>query len=142
MMSKRRVVITGLGTINPVGHNVQETWEGLLHGKSGIDVIKNFECTDDYTSKIAGEIKNFDAQDHFDKKRIKKIDAYTLFALIASKQAFFDAKMDQFSYNPERVGTLVSTGIGGMLTFETEAAKMVTHGPKKNQSIFYPQNDF
>ncbi len=71
-MSKRRVVITGMGTINSVGHNVKETWKNLLAGESGIDQIKNFEITDEYASKIAGEIKNYDPNEYFDRKRIKK----------------------------------------------------------------------
>ena len=71
-MNKRRIVITGMGTINAVGHDVDETWKNLLAGKSGVDHIKNFEITEEYTSRIAGEIKDYDPNEHFDRKKIKK----------------------------------------------------------------------
>jgi len=83
-MNKRRVVITGLGTINAVGNNTDETWKGLVAGKSGIRLITNFEITDEFTSRIAGEVKNYNPTDYFEKKRVKKLDRYTQFALIAA----------------------------------------------------------
>ena len=72
-MNKRRVVITGMGTLNAIGHSVNETWENLLAGKSGIELIKNFEVTDEFSSQIAGEVKNLDMTQYFDHKRLKKI---------------------------------------------------------------------
>ncbi len=138
-MSNRRVVITGMGTINSVGHNVEEMWDNLLAGKSGIDHIKNFEITEEYASRIAGEIKNYDPNEYFDKKRIKKLDHYTQYALIAAKEAFEDSGLNDVEFDHNRAGVIVSSGIGGMLTFETEAYKMERKGPKRISPFFIPK---
>jgi len=138
-MSKRRVVITGMGTINSVGHNVEEMWNNLISGKSGIDLIKNFEITEEYASRIAGEIKNYDPKDYFDRKRIKKMDHYTQYALIAAKEAFEESGLDNIEFDHNRAGVIVSSGIGGMLTFETEAYKMERKGPKRISPFFIPK---
>jgi len=136
---KKRVVITGIGTINPVGHNIAETWENLIAGNSGIDRISKFEITDDYGSQISGEIKNFNPQDFFDRKRIKKLDPCTQLALIAAKEAFEDSGLNNFEYNPERAGVIMGSGIGGMLTFENEAKKFFEKGPKRVSPFFVPK---
>ncbi|MDP8204516.1 MAG: beta-ketoacyl-ACP synthase II [Candidatus Tenebribacter mawsonii] len=138
-MSKRRVVITGMGTINSVGHNVEETWNNLLAGKSGIDHIKKFEITEEYTSRIAGEIKNYDPNEYFEKKRIKKMDHYTQYALIAAKEAFEESGLNDVEFDHNRAGVIVSSGIGGMLTFETEAYKMERKGPRRISPFFIPK---
>jgi 3-oxoacyl-[acyl-carrier-protein] synthase II len=138
-MSKRRVVITGLGTLNAVGNSVEETWTNLLAGKSGIDLIKNFELTDEYASHIAGEVKNVDMLDHFDKRRLKKLDNYTKFALIAAKQAMEDSGLIQAEFNHDRAGVIIASGIGGMLTFEEEARKIETKGAKRISPFFIPK---
>ena len=138
-MNKRRIVITGMGTINAVGHDVDETWNNLLAGKSGVDHIKNFEITEEYTSRIAGEIKNYDPIEHFDRKRIKKMDHYTQYALISARQAFKDSGLDNADFDHDRAGVIVSSGIGGMLTFETEAYKMERKGPKRISPFFIPK---
>ena len=138
-MNKRRVVVTGMGTINAVGHNIEETWENLLDGKSGVDHIKNFEITEEYASKIAGEIKNYDPTEHFEKKRIKKLDHYTQYALIAARQAFEDSGLNNADFDHDKAGVIVSSGIGGMLTFETEAYKMERKGPKRISPFFIPK---
>jgi len=136
-MSKRRVVITGLGTINAVGNNVDETWKGLVAGKSGIELITNFEITDEFTSRIAGEVKNYNPTDYFEKKRVKKLDRYTQFALIAAKEALNDANLTDFDH--DRAGAIIASGIGGMETFEIEARKMVNSGPKRISPFFIPK---
>ncbi|MCD4818206.1 MAG: beta-ketoacyl-ACP synthase II [Candidatus Cloacimonetes bacterium] len=138
-MSKRRIVITGLGTLNALGNNVEDCWENLLAGKSGIRRIENFDAGEGFPSKIAGEVRNFDPKEHFERKQIKKMDKYTQFALVASRQAFKDAKLDEFEYDPERAGVLVSSGIGGMLTFEKEAAKLALSGPRRISPFFIPK---
>ncbi len=138
-MNKRRIVITGMGTINAVGHNVDEMWENLLAGKSGVDHIKNFEITEEYTSRIAGEIKNYDPNEHFDRKRIKKMDHYTQYAIISARQAIKDSGLDNTDFDHDRAGVIVSSGIGGMLTFETEAYKMERKGPKRISPFFIPK---
>lgn len=138
-MSKRRVVITGLGTLNAVGNSVDETWQNLLAGKSGIDTIKNFELTDDFASKIAGEVKDLNYEDYFDRKRRKKLDPYSQFALIAAHQAMKDSGLDVADFNHDKAGVLIATGIGGMLTFEQEATKLVLKGPRRISPFFIPK---
>lgn len=138
-MNKRRIVITGMGTLNAVGHNVEETWNNLLAGKSGIDHIKKFEATEDYASRIAGEIKDFDPKEHFDRKKLKKLDPYTQYALIAAKEAVEDSGLNNAEFNHDKAGVIVSSGIGGMLTFEEEAYKMERKGPKRISPFFIPK---
>jgi len=138
-MNKRRIVITGMGTINPVGHDVEEMWNNLLAGKSGVDHITNFEVTEEYASRIAGEIKNYDPIEHFDRKRIKKMDHYTQYAIISARQAFEDSGLNNSDFDHDRAGVIVSSGIGGMLTFETEAYKMERKGPKRISPFFIPK---
>lgn len=138
-MIKRRVVITGLGTINAIGHDTAETWNSLIKGKSGIEKIKNFEVTDDYASQIAGEIKDFDLEQHFDRKVLKKTDPYTCFALYAAQQAMTDSGLLECEFDHDRAGVLVATGIGGMITFEEEAYKMALKGPKRISPFFIPK---
>ena len=135
----RRIVVTGLGTLNPVGHSINETWENLIAGNSGIDKITNFEITDEYASRIAGEIKNFNPKEHFDRRHIKRMDKYTMFALFAAKQAMLDSKLLETDFDHDKAGVMIVTGIGGMLTFETEAGKLVTRGPRKISPFFIPK---
>lgn len=138
-MSKKRVVITGLGTLNAVGNSIAETWENLLAGKSGIDTIKGFELTDDFASQIAGEIKNLNMSDYFDRKRCKKLDPYSQYALIASEQAMEDAGLINDKFDNDRAGVLIASGIGGMSTFEEEASKLVLKGPRRISPFFIPK---
>jgi len=138
-MNKRRVVITGLGTINAVGKNVPQTWEGLLKGKSGISRIKTFDITEAYASQIAGEVSDFSPEEVFDKRRIKKLDRYTQFALVATKQAMDDSKLLDYRFNPDRAGVIIASGIGGIRTLEQEAYKMVNKGPKRISPFFIPK---
>ncbi|MCF7793163.1 MAG: beta-ketoacyl-ACP synthase II [Candidatus Cloacimonetes bacterium] len=138
-MSKRRVVITGLGTLNAVGNSVDETWQSLLAGKSGIDTIKSFELTNDFASHIAGEVKDLNYEDYFDRKRRKKLDPYSQFALIASHEAMKDSGLDAADFNHDKAGVLIASGIGGMLTFEQEASKLVLKGPRRISPFFIPK---
>ncbi len=135
---KRRVVITGMGTINSLGNTVDEFWNKLIKGESGITKITKFELDDQYSSQIAGEVKNFEPQKYFDRKRLKKLDLYSIFALYTAKQAI-DQSGFLSNYNPDRVGVLVATGIGGMFTFEKETEKFVLKGPKKVSPFFIPK---
>ena len=97
---KRRVVITGLGTINPLGHNTQETWENVKKGVCGIDRITQIDTTQ-FQVKIAGEVKNYQPEDYLDKKEAKRMDKYTQFAMIAAKEAFADSGIDKTSMREE-----------------------------------------
>ena len=135
----RRIVITGLGTFTAIGKNTNETWENLLAGKSGIGKISNFEITDDYAAQIAGEIKDFDPKDHFERKSIKKMDRYTILALIAAKEAMEDSGLLETEFNHDKAGVMVATGIGGMESFEIEAVKLSQKGPKRISPFFIPK---
>jgi len=138
-MSKRRVVITGLGTINAIGNNVEETWANLLAGNSGIRRITKIENIEAYASQIAGEIKDYDPLQHFEKKKIKKMDLYTQYALIAAKEAMESSGLIDADFDHDRAGSLISTGIGGMLTFEKEAQKLAAKGPRRVSPMFIPK---
>ena len=138
-MSKRRVVVTGLGTINALAHSVDEFWENLLEGKSGIDHVKHFDLNENYPSRIAGEVRNFEPELYYNKKRLKKLDRYTKLALWAAREALEDAKIDETQYDPDRSGCILCTGIGGMYTYETECAKHYQVGPRRVSPFFIPK---
>ncbi len=116
---KRRVVITGMGTINPLGHNTQDTWENVKKGVCGIDRITQID-TSEFKVKIAGEVKDYNPDEYLDKKEAKRMDRYTQFAMIAAKEAFADSGLDMTKENPLRCGTIVSSGIGGLKTIDSE----------------------
>ncbi|MCD6182457.1 MAG: beta-ketoacyl-ACP synthase II [Candidatus Cloacimonetes bacterium] len=138
-MSKRRVVITGLGMLSSVGNSVEESWEKLVAGTSGIDHIKSFDVTNDFSSRIGGEVKGFDPREHFEKKRIKKLDRYTQFALVSARQAVQDAALIDAEFNHDRAGVIIASGIGGMFTYETEAVKLALSGPRRVSPFFVPK---
>ncbi|MCB5230179.1 MAG: beta-ketoacyl-ACP synthase II [Candidatus Cloacimonas sp.] len=137
-MNKRRIVITGLGAINALAKNVDETWEKLLQGESGISHITKFDTTD-LTSKIAAEIKDYDPVDYFDRKLVKKLDLYTQYACIAGKEAMEDSMILKSSFDPTRFGVILGAGIGGIMTFEEEANKMFKGGPRRISPFFIPK---
>ncbi|MCD4650183.1 MAG: beta-ketoacyl-ACP synthase II [Candidatus Cloacimonetes bacterium] len=135
---KRRVVITGLGTINAVGNNVETTWANLVAGKCGIGLITHFD-TEGYAAKIAGEVKNFDFNAYFDRKQLKKLDLFTQYALISTDEAIADAELTEDNYDPERAGVIYSAGIGGQNTFENEAINLHLNGPRRVSPFFIPK---
>ncbi len=137
-MNKRRIVITGIGAISPTGLNVEETWNSLLAGKSGIDKITHFDASA-YAAQIAGEVKNYDPLNYFEKKSVGKLDPYTQYAIIAAREAIKDANLTEGSFDPERVGVITGAGIGGMLSFEEEARKLVESGPRRISPFFIPK---
>jgi 3-oxoacyl-[acyl-carrier-protein] synthase II len=120
-MPNRRVVITGLGALTPLGNSVEETWTGLISGVSGAEPITHFD-TSLYKTRFACELKNFDANNYFDRKEVRKYDPYTHFALVAVEQALRDSGLDLEKVNKEKVGVIWASGIGGLDTFETEVS--------------------
>lgn len=136
-MAERRVVITGLGTVNPVGIGWQDTWKALLAGQSGVDRLTNFDPDSiGLDVKIAAEVKNFNIQDFYPDKRkaggfLKEMDRTTLFAMAAAKLAMEDAHFDMSKANPERVATFVGTGVGGLTTVTQDQVKMMESGARK-----------
>lgn len=134
---KRRVVVTGLGLITPVGIGVKETWENLLAGKSGIGPITEFDATD-FPVRIAGEVKNFDPALAGDRKSVRHMDRYTQFAVAASIMAADDAGLDMTKEDPQRCGTIFGTGIGGIGTMEDTVERIEKRGPSKVNPFAVP----
>ncbi len=106
---KKRVVITGMGAVSPIGNDVDSLWKSIRDTKLGIDFITHFD-TDAIKVKVAGEVKGFDPIEYIDKKEAKRMDRYTQFAIAASKQAFEDSGLKESPYNPERMGVIVGSG--------------------------------
>jgi 3-oxoacyl-[acyl-carrier-protein] synthase II len=135
---KKRVVITGLGALSPVGNNIAETWNNLVQGVSGVDIIKNFD-TSALPVKIAAQVKNFNPEEHFDPKEIRKMDTYTQYALVASREAIKDAGLIPFTGDSWRIGVITGVGIGGIYTFEEECIKNHELGPRRISPFFIPK---
>lgn len=135
---KKRVVITGMGAITPVGHNLQETWDNLLNGVSGFDMITHFDASN-YSTKFAAEVKNFKSEDHFDSKEARKLDLYSQYAVVAAREAIKDANISCENVDPDRVGVITGAGIGGILTLEEEIGKFIAGGPRRISPFFIPK---
>ena len=118
-MEFKRVVVTGLGALTPIGNSVPEYWNGLINGVSGAALIKSFD-TSKFKTQFACEVKNFDPTDFLDKKEARKVDRFTQFALVASDQAVKNAGITKENVNPDRVGVILGSGIGGLITFQNE----------------------
>ena len=140
-MELKRVVVTGLGTISPLGHTVSETWDGLINGKSGAGPITHFDASK-FKTQFACEVKGFDPNTLMDRKEARKCDRYSLLAIHAAKQAVADAAMDLDNEDKNRIGVIFAAGIGGIKTFEDEvmgyAQTKDTIGPKFNP-FFIPK---
>jgi len=136
-MGKRRVVITGMGLMSPVGNNVQETWQALLNGKNGAAPITLFD-TSEYETKFACEVKNYNPLDYFDRKELRRLDRFSQFAILAAEEALKDSGLELDKEDRDRIGVIVGSGIGGMLSFEDEHTKLVTRGPKRVSPFFIP----
>ncbi|KPK64364.1 3-oxoacyl-ACP synthase [candidate division WOR_3 bacterium SM23_42] len=133
----RRVVITGLGAITPLGNNVKTTWDRLLKGESGIDRIKAFD-TSDHTVKIAGEVKGFNPEERINPKLVRRLDRCVQFALWSAIEAVEDAKIDFSKYDADRIGVIIGSGIGGLSTWEAEHTKFLNQGPARVSPFLIP----
>ena len=136
---ERRVVITGLGAITPIGNNTEEFWNGIKEGKCGIDEITHFDTTN-FKVKLAAEVKGYNPEEYFDRKAAKRLDTFSQFAIIAAKEAWKDSKLDKETENMERVGVIVGSGIGGLETMEKEMANIHEKGPDRVSPMFIPMN--
>ncbi len=134
---KRRVVITGVGVVSPVGNDAQTFWNSLLEGKSGIDRVAAFDASD-YPTQIAGEVKNFDPEQYMDKKDIRRTDRFVQFGLAAAKMAVEDAKLEITPENAERVGVYIGSGIGGLTTWEEQHSVLLEKGRRRVSPFFIP----
>ena len=133
-----RVVITGVGVIASNGNDVNEFWNNLQNGVSGIGRITHFDPSD-YRCQIAGEVKNFDAAEYLDRKEAKSMDRFCHFAVKASDEAVAMAGISSDELDPERIGVLIGSGIGGLLTLETEVANLINKGPKRVSPMLIPK---
>ena len=136
---ERRVVITGLGAITPIGSNTEEFWKGIKQGKCGIDEITHFDATN-YKVKLAAEVKGYNPEDHFDRRNAKRLDKFSQFAIVAAREAWNDSKLDKEKENMERVGVILGSGIGGLDTMESEISNLVQKGPDRVSPMFIPMS--
>lgn len=136
MSNNRRVVVTGLGAVTPIGNNVQETWNSMISGKNGIGPITKFD-TSNYKAKLAAEVKDFDPRDYMDKMESLRTDRYTQLAIAASAQAVEDSGIEG-TVEPERFSVALGVGIGGMETFEVEHTKLIEKGARRVSPLFIP----
>ncbi len=134
---KKRVVITGMGALTPLGIGVDEFWKGLVAGKSGISTITRFDASE-YSTQIAGEVKDFDPTVFIDKKESRRMDRCTQFAIAAAKMAFEDAKIDFEKEDRSRMGSLIGTGIGGIGTLHDQFKVLFEKGPNRVSPFFVP----
>ncbi len=133
----RRVVITGLGAVTPIGIGKDEFWNSLIHGRSGIGPITRFN-TDDFSSKIAAELKDFNPEDFLDKKEARRMDRFAQYAVAAAKLAIEDGNIDLDKIDKDNVGVVLGTGIGGVETIEGEHTKLLNRGPNRVSPLFVP----
>ncbi len=139
-MELKRVVVTGLGAITPIGNDVAATWDNAVKGVSGAGPITHFDASL-FKTQFGCEVKNFNATEHFDRKEVRKYDLYAQYALVAARQAVADAGIDAEGVDHDRVGVIFAAGIGGLHTFEEEAGYYESHkelGPKYNP-FFIPK---
>lgn len=134
---KRRVVITGIGLVTPLGIGVEENWQALIEGRSGIGPITRFDVKD-FSTKFAGEVKNFNPEDFLPKKDVKKLDIFLQYALAASKMASEDAKLEISDEESPRAGAIMGCGLGGLSTIESGHKTLLESGPRKISPFFIP----
>jgi len=137
-MSKPKVVITGVGAIAPNGNNVESFWSALVAGKSGIDSIKSYDTTD-HSVTIAGEVKNFDYEDHIERKDARKLDRFSIFALVAAKEAIDNSKLDSSTLDSDKIGVILGSGVGGVATLIEQQNVIQDRGPKRVSPHFVPK---
>ena len=134
---ERRVVITGLGAITPIGNDAKEFWKSIKDGKCGIYQITKFDTTD-FKVKLAAEVKGYNPEDYFDRRDAKRLDTFSQYAMIASREAWKDSGLDKETENMERVGVIIGSGIGGIETIETENQKCIERGPDRVSPMYIP----
>lgn len=134
---KRRVVVTGLGAITPIGNSIDSFWNSIKEGKNGIDNITLFD-TEDFKVKLAAEVKDFNAEEYIGKKDAKRLDRYTQLALVAAKECMKDSNIDLNKVDRERFGVLFGSGIGGLITIENQITTMLNRGPSRVSPLTIP----
>ncbi|KAA5806117.1 beta-ketoacyl-ACP synthase II [Thermoanaerobacterium thermosaccharolyticum] len=132
-----RVVITGIGAITPIGNNIDELWDSLINGRSGIDKVTRFDVSS-YPTKLAAEVKDFEPTEYIDKKEAKRMDRFTQFALSSAKMALIDSGLDLEKEDPDRIGVIYGSGIGGIETLENQQNILKEKGPGRVSPFFVP----
>jgi 3-oxoacyl-[acyl-carrier-protein] synthase II len=137
---RRRVVVTGMGLLTPVGNDLASSWDALLSGRSGAGPITQFEATEDYDCRFAAEVKDFRVENYLDRKEAKRMDRFTQFAMATAQQAVRQAGLEDrpATVDFDRVGVLIGSGIGGIHTFEEQTRVMIEKGPKRISPFFVP----
>ncbi len=136
-MSKRRVVVTGLGAVTPIGNNVKDFWAGIREGKVGIGPITKFD-TAEYKVKIAAEVKDFNAKDHMDPKAARRMELFCQYAVAAAREAYEDSGLNIAEEDPFRAGVIVGSGIGSLQELELSYGKILSQGPNKVPPLMVP----
>lgn len=137
-MSKRRVVVTGLGAVTPIGNDVETFWKNVKAGKMGISEITKFDTTE-FKVKLAAEVKDFNAKEHMDFKSARRMELFSQYAVAAAKEAMTDAEINMENEDPFRVGVIVGSGIGSLQAIETATKRLVEKGPAKVDPLFVPK---
>ena len=138
-MSRRRVVVTGIGALTPIGNSLQEYWNGLTNGVSGAAPISLFDASL-FKTQFACEVKIFDPSAYFDRKEVRKMDRFAQFAMVVSDEAINDSKLKDFEFNPDRIGVIFGSGIGGITTFQEEVRNYVNgNGVPRYNPFFIPK---
>jgi 3-oxoacyl-[acyl-carrier-protein] synthase II len=135
--SQKRVVVTGMGVVASLGHNVNDFWASIVAGKCGIDKVTLFDAKD-YSCQIGAEVRGWDPAQHMDPKEVRRNDRYTHFGFCAAKQAIADAKLDMTQEDADRVGVIIGSGIGGMWTIENQHKVLLERGPRKVSPFMIP----
>lgn len=136
---ERRVVITGLGAVTPIGNSVEEFWNGIKNGKCGIDEIKGFDNSD-YKVKLAAEVKDFNPENYFDRREAKRMDKFSHFAIVASREAMKDSQINSDNTDMNKMGIVVSSGIGGIFTIEQGNRVYFEKGQDKISPLYIPMS--
>ena len=137
-MKKRRAVITGIGVLAPNGYSIVEYWDALIAGKSGIAPIQSFDA-ENLSVRIAGELSGFNPEDHLDRKEIRKLDPFSIYALVTSQEAISHSGLDQSDVNKERVSVIIGSGVGGIQTLENQHGIFSNRGQRRVSPYFVPK---
>ncbi|MFT5170112.1 MAG: 3-oxoacyl-[acyl-carrier-protein] synthase II, partial [Candidatus Omnitrophota bacterium] len=137
-MEKKRIVVTGMGVISPIGCDVETFWKSLIEGKSGVGPVTTFDTTG-FTATIAGEASDYNALDHFDTKKARNLAKFVQYATVASREAVKNAGLDMTKVDRTRVGVLVGSGIGAIESAEEEYQKYLDKGARRISPHFIPK---
>lgn len=136
-MTKRRVVVTGMGMLSPVGHDVKSSWQAITAGESGVRLIQAFDVSN-FPARIAGEIVDFDPSLYLDVKERRKLDLFVQYGVVAACQALEDSGLQVTESNAHRIGVAIGSGIGGLPSIERTHDALITGGPRKMSPFFIP----